>query len=567
VWNANVGRLLPVVLAAAGLALAGGVTEAGPSAAAAPLKLEVAWAASPALPQTPQVDAARLKQALDAARRRDVGQALSLAALLADPVARKIVDWALVDIMADQMTAAELQAAIDRLAAWPRADARQKALARAQSTRPPGPIPYAALTDRQAAADPQDAAGEVYRSRRLQMNDALRRGAAREAYAAISQHGQPAGSVAYAEAEADAGWLALDKLHDPALAEQHFARLDAAVKSPVSKARAAYWRGRAAEALGDRARAQTFYEQGAVYSTTFYGQLAAQKAGRREVVLAPDPVPTARDRSSFDGAELTRALRLLAAARERGLIRVFALHYGGQVQSQAELALLVDELKAMDEQEAALLAYRRGAQQGFILHERGYPLVTPPAVPGGAETALVLAVIRQESQFDPRVRSSADARGMMQLLPSRGRLVAREMGINWSEDLLWDARTNMRLGSWYLGQLAQDFNGSYVLAAAAYNAGRNRPPEWIQVCGDPRSPASDPLDFIECIPFSETRDYVMNVMANYQIYQARLNGGRAPLRAEANLRAVRQGSQPSARVEALKPERTAPGSNATFSTD
>ena len=151
---------------------------------------------------------------------------------------------------------------------------------------------------------------------------------------------------------------------------------------------------------------------------------------------------------------------------------------------------------------------------------------------------------------------------MMQLLPSRGRLVAREMGVVWSEDLLWDARANMRLGSWYLGQLAQDFNGSYVLAAAAYNAGPNRPPQWIQFCGDPRSSSADALDFIECIPFSETRDYVMNVMANYQVYRARLNGGRAPLRAEANLRTVRQGSWPSTRAEASQAERTAPGTSA-----
>lgn len=533
-WNAKVGRLSSIVLAVMGVALAGAATQARSAPAAVPFDIRRASAAPPALPPNARLDAARLKQALDAAQRRDAPQALRLADLLTDPVARKIVDWTLVDTMADQMSAADLQAAIARLGDWPHADARQKALARARTPFPPAPIPYTALTDR------QDAAGEVYTSRRLQMNDALRRGAAREAYAAISQHGQPAGSVAYAEAEAFAGWLALDKLHDPALAEQHFARLDAAVKSPVSKARAAYWRGRAAEAARDLDRAQAFYERGAIYSTTFYGQLAAQKAGRREIVLASDPVPTADDRSDFDDAELTRAIRLLAAAHERGILRVFALHYGGQVQSQAELALLVDELKALDEQELALLAYRRGAQQGFILHERGYPLIKPPAVPGGAERALVLAVIRQESQFDPRVRSGADARGMMQLLPSRARLVAREMGVSWSEDLLWDPQANMRLGSWYLGQLVQDFNGSYVLAAAAYNAGPTRPAQWMQFCGDPRTGSSDPIDFIECIPFSETRDYVMNVMANYQVYQARLHGGRAPLRAEANLRSVRR---------------------------
>jgi soluble lytic murein transglycosylase len=347
---------------------------------------------------------------------------------------------------------------------------------------------------------------------------------------------QPAGSVAFAELESLAGWLALNKLGDAAAAERHFARLDAAVRSPVSKARAAYWRGRAAEVAKDPIAAQVFYARGARHSTTFYGQLAAEKAGVAELTLTPDPVPTDAERLAFAQAEMPRAIQRLAAAGERQLVRVFALHHGAQVRSAAELALLVDTLKGLGETEAALLAYRRGARLGYVLHERGYPLATPPAVTGGAEPALVLAITRQESQFDPRVRSSADARGMMQILPGTGRLVARRIGMTWNDGLLWDAEANMRLGSRYLGDLAEGFGGSYVLATAGYNAGPGRPREWVGFCGDPRSAAVDPLDFIECIPFGETRDYVMNVMSNYQVYQARLNGGRAALQLSRSLR-------------------------------
>jgi soluble lytic murein transglycosylase len=150
----------------------------------------------------------------------------------------------------------------------------------------------------------------------------------------------------------------------------------------------------------------------------------------------------------------------------------------------------------------------------------------------------VLAIARQESQFDPRVRSPAGALGMMQLLPATGRRVAQKAGMSWSDGLLWNAEANMRLGSRYLGELTQEFRGSYVLAAASYDAGPQRPAEWIEFCGDPRSPGTDPLDFIECIPIGETRDYVMNVMANYQVYRARLNGGRATLTAAQSLRVV-----------------------------
>ena len=149
---------------------------------------------------------------------------------------------------------------------------------------------------------------------------------------------------------------------------------------------------------------------------------------------------------------------------------------------------------------------------------------------------MVLAITRQESQFDPRVRSHADARGMMQLLPGTARDTARKIGISYQEAMLWDPDYNMRLGSAYLGQMTDRFIGSYVMAAAGYNAGPGRPGSWAEFCGDPRSASSDPLDFIECIPFSETRNYVMRVLENTQVYRARLAGGRAPLTLSQDLK-------------------------------
>jgi soluble lytic murein transglycosylase len=235
-------------------------------------------------------------------------------------------------------------------------------------------------------------------------------------------------------------------------------------------------------------------------------------------------------------------MRLLSSAGEKSLVRVFGLHLGDTVETPVELAVLMDSIKAMGEQELSMLAYRRGAQRGIILHERGYPVRSLPSVAGAPEPALVLAITRQESQFDPRVRSSADARGMMQLLPGTARDTARKIGVGYDEGQLWEAEYNMRLGSAYLGEVADRFSGSYIMAAAGYNAGPGRPGQWAAFCGDPRSPSTDPLDYIECIPFNETRNYVMRVMENMQVYRARLGGGQAPITLSRDLKRGGYGS-------------------------
>jgi soluble lytic murein transglycosylase len=181
-------------------------------------------------------------------------------------------------------------------------------------------------------------------------------------------------------------------------------------------------------------------------------------------------------------------------------------------------------------------AARAAAQRGLILADRAYPYRTPPEVQWAPEPALVLGITRQESGFDPSVRSGADARGMMQLLPSTAAIMARKVGMGFSASQLYEADYNMRLGSAYLGSLVNQFSGSYVMAAAGYNAGPGRPMQWTAMCGDPRGGATDPLDFIECIPFSETRNYVMRVLENMQVYRAKMNGGTAPITLSADLR-------------------------------
>jgi soluble lytic murein transglycosylase len=347
------------------------------------------------------------------------------------------------------------------------------------------------------------------------------------AYQAAADNGLSPG-VDYTEAEFYAGWLALEKLHDPALADQHFAHIEQVGSSPITQARALYWRGRAADAGGDIIGARDLYAQGGKYITTFYGQLAAEKAGITQIDLGRDPTPAAADRARFEGRETVRAARILAQLGERELLRSMVLHTAESLPNAEEYVLLVDLAKAYGEQDLSMRVVRAAAQRGYILPERGYPVLAAP-IEGGAELAFSLAIARQESNFDPSAHNPSGARGMMQLMPSTAAILARRAGMPYSAERLYDAEYNVRLGSTYLQKMVDENGGSYVMAAASYNAGPNHMPDWTATCGDPRTSSGDPLDFIECIPFSETRNYAMRAMETMEVYRARLNGGRAPL--------------------------------------
>ena len=379
------------------------------------------------------------------------------------------------------------------------------------------------------------ASNQIWAERRAMMMTLLRTGDMQGAYAAVTNHGLPPGED-YTEAEFFAGWIALKKLNNPSEAAEHFANVGRVGSSPITVSRALYWQGRAAEARGDGAAAQAFWSEGGKYYTAFYGQLAAERAGQTTLTLPRDPIPTPDDRARFEGRDLVRAARMLADNGQRDLFRTFMLTLDDEVPSSEELALLVDMARLYGDQDLAMRIVRAGAVRGLYLPERGYPVRAVPAVAGAPEPALVHAIIRQESGFDPMVRSGPGARGMMQLMPGTASGVARKLGMGYSADRLNDPEYNMSLGAAYLGGLVDTFTGSYVMAAAAYNAGPGRPAQWAVDCGDPRGASTDPSDFIECIPFAETRNYVMRIMEATTVYRARMNGGTAPLMAMADLK-------------------------------
>lgn len=386
-----------------------------------------------------------------------------------------------------------------------------------------------------AAPSHTDGQNTLWSERRNYFLDALERRNWQAAYDSMAGHGFPSGERKV-DAEFFAGWVALTKLNDPARAANHFEILRQSSSTPITQGRALYWLGRAAEAQGNTPAAVQFYRGGAQHIQSFYGQLAAEKAGQTTLTLPADPVPSRADIAAFEGNEVVRALRILGETGETSLFRVFAYQLDDDLPDAAQLALLMDLSRAYGEDFTAMMVGRAASQRGFLMPERQYPIRIPPQVAGAAPLEFTQAITRQESSFDPRARSHANARGMMQFIPATGRAVARQLGLPYSDERLYDADFNMTLGSFHLGDLMGNFGGSMLLTTIAYNAGPARPPQWVARCGDPRGATVDPIDFIECAPFTETRNYMMRVMENMSIYKARLNGGSAPLTLSSDLR-------------------------------
>ena len=352
---------------------------------------------------------------------------------------------------------------------------------------------------------------------------ALRTGQASVAYELVGNAGETSGAT-LAEAEWLAGWIALRFLNNPDKAIQHFAKLHDSVRFPVSQARGAYWAGRAAEAKKDPVLAKQWYGKAAKHVTTFYGQLAAPLVGSSlKQLIPPDPKPSPAARKAFDNLELVKATKLIARAKNRAWLRSFVLTVMEEVKTPADQELVAELAVALQRPDLAVLASKHAVRLGVQFVATGYP--TSPVLNGSKlETALQLAVIRQESAFDPEAASGAGARGLMQLMPATAKGLARELRLTYTpEKLTNDPNYNMTLGSHYLGNIIANFNGSYAMGLAAYNAGPSRVHAWIKAYGDPRTGAVDMIDWIELIPFEETRTYVQRVMENLSIYRTRLN--------------------------------------------
>lgn len=369
--------------------------------------------------------------------------------------------------------------------------------------------------------------------RRIQAREALERGYYTEAYRLAGAPGQPPSGADYAEAEWLAGWIALRFLKDPKAAAGHFGKLYEAVRFPISKARGAYWSARAAEERKDRTGALNWYELAARHPTTFYGQLALAALGRRPADALPaEPEPTPDQVRRFEARDLARVVRMLAAADLADWIRPFVLKLDEIADDPGERTLVGRLARDAGRLELSVRAAKQASQDGVTLVETGYPVIDTPA--GGPERALLLAVSRQESEFNARAVSPAGARGMMQLMPATAKSVAKSIDIAWRADGLHDPPYNMRLGSAYLEDLLGNYRGSYVMAIAAYNAGPGRVSRWVKDFGDPRQRDPDELiDWIELIPIAETRNYVQRVLEGVEVYRARLGRSAGPRAASA----------------------------------
>jgi len=378
----------------------------------------------------------------------------------------------------------------------------------------------------------------MWTERKLMILDLVRDEDYATAYDLAASNGMTEG-VDFADAEFLAGWLALVHLGEPEAALEHFQRLEQGVTTPVSTSRALYWQGRAAEAAGQIDLARDRLLAAAQYPTAYYGQLARYALGpdAAQLELPPDPDITPAVRARFEARPMVRALRLLAEMDEAYYFRVFSYHMDDLFTDPREQALLVDLSIEFLRVRQAVRAAKAARMQGAPLAERAYPVIElPQNAPIFPEAALTHSVIRQETEFDPRAVSGAGARGMMQMMPATARQTARQIGkpynFQWLTD---DPDYNLVLGMAHLEEVVEDYDGSLVMALAAYNAGGHRVRRWVQSYGDPRTGEIDPIDWVESIPFSETRNYVQRVLENLQVYRARMSDGDAPLFIERDM--------------------------------
>ena len=375
-----------------------------------------------------------------------------------------------------------------------------------------------------------DGLGDAHRwsnNRRSLARAQMREGNHQLAYDIAASHGLTDGSR-YADLEWLSGYLALRFLNEPELALDHFQRLRASVKTPISLGRAGYWIGRAQEALGDPEAAQLAYAEGAVHSTSFYGLLAAEAAG-----VPLDPMLDGKEHfapwreADFANSTVFQAGVLAIATDRISLAEVFFVHLA-QTLEREELGRLTHALEEMQQPHLQVMVGKAAARRAIILPLAYYALHPMADEDLPVPTELALTIARRESEFDFGVVSGAGAQGLMQLMPGTAKDVARDLGLAHDRSrVLADWQYNVQLGSTYLAQLADWLDGNLVLMSVGYNAGPGRARQWIERFGDPRTQNVDIIDWIEHIPFRETRNYVMRVTESMPVYRARL--GKPPL--------------------------------------
>jgi soluble lytic murein transglycosylase len=331
------------------------------------------------------------------------------------------------------------------------------------------------------------------------------------------------------------GMTALNKINRPTDARYLFGRYAAAAKSPQTQAKGLYWAGRAAEAAGNKPEALSLYEQAGLYFDQFHGQLALERLGRK-----PQAAPSTRtiqisaaERQAFSERSLVKALVTLGQQGNWRDQSEFIRTLSNSIQSDADHVLATELGERIGRMDLKVLAGR--SARNFGLNDYLVSSFSTMTVPSNAQSdwTMIHAIARQESQFDRQATSKVGAKGLMQLMPGTARQTAPSAGLSYSYENLSDPQYNVMLGSTYFNQLRSQYGGSYVLAVAAYNAGPGNVNKWIRNNGDPRT-GIDVLNWIENIPFSETRNYVQRVLENAVVYDM-INPAKAAVRSNTPL--------------------------------
>jgi soluble lytic murein transglycosylase len=365
---------------------------------------------------------------------------------------------------------------------------------------------------------------EWWIERRVMARKLLDLGDARSAYQVVAEAAEPTKENSRVERHFMAGWIALRYLDDPATATTHFARIQEVSSHPTSLARSHYWLGRAAEALHRPDQARAAYEAAAGASAAYYGQLARAKLGLPALALAAPPA-TPDKHAEAERLELVRALEILYALNERALAISLMASIGGDIDDVGTLSALGGLAEQYHDARGMLHLGKAALARGLPLDYYAFPTVGVPRyspISPDIERAMLFAIIRQESAFNPADWSHAQAMGLMQVTPDAGRYNCKRFGCTYDvRRLRNDTPYNLQVGAAELTGLIEDYRGNYVLVFAGYNAGRGRVRDWMAIFGDPRDPKVDPIDWVERIPFMETRNYVQRVMENLQVYRTR----------------------------------------------
>jgi soluble lytic murein transglycosylase len=382
-----------------------------------------------------------------------------------------------------------------------------------------------------------------WRERRSLARKLMDQGKFLTAYQVIRPAATPANEYYRADVHFMCGWIALRYLDEPATAREHFAHIDDGATNPIVLARANYWRGRAAEALGDKDAMKAGFEAAARYPTAYYGQLARARLGRDGIELRA-PAPTL---ASSDGAapvdERVRAAEMLYEIGERDVVLYFVADLGEQSTDVAALEALGELTGRRNDARAMLQVGKPALGRGLALDHYAFPIIGIPQhtqIAPAIERSVIYSVARTESAFDQRDKSAANAVGLMQVTPEAGRDTAKRFKVSYDWDrMVSDPVYNTQMGAGELSALLSEYKGNHIMTFAGYNAGRGRVREWLAAFGDPRDPKVDPVDWVERIPLSETRNYVQRVMENLLVYRVRFEDGTA-VAAKSEQRVVTQ---------------------------